>query len=94
MDKGEKKASGKVKAESKSQRAKSEERDSGSDLRRLVILAAKRSKQLQKGSGKAKRGAGKNERNIKTLGIAGPIGLSRIRSAVRQVAQETSTRES
>lgn len=54
---------------------------------RLVLLAAKRSKQLQKGR-KPRVVRRKNERDIKTLGVAGTIGVSRIRSAIQEVARE------
>lgn len=57
------------------------------DKYRLVLLAAKRSKQLQKGI-KPRVAPRKNERDIKTLGVAGTIGISRIRSAIQEVARE------
>ena len=57
---------------------------------RLVLLAARRAKQLSKGAKpKVAAKARRNERGIKSLGVPGTIEISRIRSAIREVAEET-----
>src|SRR5262249_20893267 len=60
---------------------------------RLIILAARRARQLPKGA-RGRQNACPKERNIKSLGIPGSVSVSRIRSAVREVAEETLDRES
>ena len=59
---------------------------------RLVILAAKRAKQLKKGS-RGTKAVGTSVRNVKTLGVPGSISISKIREAVRQVAEEAPSKQ-